>query len=147
VHLRLLRDKFRLGLFDNPYVDPAAAEKIVGSDAFRKAGEIAQRKSIVLLKNAKTSSGMALPIRGNPRIYVENVNPEIAGKYGQVVENVQDADVARRRLPTPYEHRAGFLDRHFHAGDLDFAEEEKAHFLDIMEGFPPSWTSTWNAPQ
>ena len=52
---RLLRDKFRLGLFDNPYVDPDAAEQIVGNPAFRAAGELAQRKSIVLLKNRNRS--------------------------------------------------------------------------------------------
>src|SRR5207249_12022506 len=45
---RILRDKFRLGLFDNPYVDPAAAERIVSNAAFIEAGAIAQRKSIVL---------------------------------------------------------------------------------------------------
>jgi beta-glucosidase len=133
---RLLRDKFRLGLFDNPYVDPAAAEKIVGNDAFREAGEIAQRKSIVLLRNVETPNGMTLPIRGNPKLYTENVDPETASEYGQVVENIQDADVAILRLTTPYEHREGFLDRHFHAGDLAFAGKEKAHLLDIMERIP-----------
>ena len=50
---RLLREKFRLGLFDNPYLDVDAAEKIVGQAEFRQAGELAQRKSIVLLKNEK----------------------------------------------------------------------------------------------
>jgi len=38
---RLLRDKFRLGLFDNPYVDVDAAERIVGQPEFRKVGELA----------------------------------------------------------------------------------------------------------
>src|SRR5262249_32416114 len=52
---RLLRDKFRLGLFDNPYVDIDAAEQVVGSAAFRAAGEQAQRRSIVLLKNGATT--------------------------------------------------------------------------------------------
>ena len=50
---RLLRDKFRLGLFDNPYLDVDAAERIAGNPAFRQAGELAQRKSIVLLKNGQ----------------------------------------------------------------------------------------------
>ena len=36
---RLLRDKFRLGLFDDPYVDPDAAERTVGRADFRAAGE------------------------------------------------------------------------------------------------------------
>jgi beta-glucosidase len=133
---RLLRDKFRLGLFDDPYVDPAAAETIVGDDTFREAGELAQRKSIVLLKNAEPPQGMALPIGGRPKIYLENVDPEIASEYGQVVDDVQDADVAILRLSTPYEPREGFLDRHFHAGDLAFAGKEKAHLLDIMERVP-----------
>jgi len=133
---RLLRDKFRLGLFDNPYVDPAAAEKIVGNAAFREAGERAQRKSIVLLKNAETPAGMALPIHGKPRIYVENVDPQVAGQYGQVVEKAEEADVAILRLDAPYEPREGFLERHFHAGDLDFKGQEKARILDILERVP-----------
>ena len=35
---RLLRDKFRLGLFDDPYVDPQAAGDVVGQAEFRRAG-------------------------------------------------------------------------------------------------------------
>jgi beta-glucosidase len=133
---RLLRDKFRLGLFDHPYVDPEAAERIVGNDAFRQAGEIAQRKSIVLLKNSETPAGMVLPIQGKPRMYVENVDPEVAGRYGQVVESVAEADVAILRLDAPYEPREGFLERHFHAGDLDFKGEEKVRILSILEKVP-----------
>ncbi len=68
---RLLRDKFRLGLFDNPYVDPVVAVRIVGNPAFREKGELAQRKSIVLLKNGKIRKGKVLPLKGKPRIYVK----------------------------------------------------------------------------
>ena len=64
---RLLRDKFRLGLFDNPYVDPDAAEQIVGSAAFRAAGEQAQRRSIVLLKNGEPTASPILPLQGRPQ--------------------------------------------------------------------------------
>jgi beta-glucosidase len=133
---RLLRDKFRLGLFDNPFVDPEAAERIAGNDAFRKAGEIAQRKSVVLLKNAETPDGTTLPLRGKPRIYVENLDPEVAGEYGQVVENVQDADLAILRLSAPYEPREGFLESRFHAGDLAFPAEEKARILNVLAQVP-----------
>jgi beta-glucosidase len=89
-----------------------------------------------LLKNAETPQGMTLPIRGRPKIYLENVDPEVASEYGQVVEDVQDADMAILRLTTPYEPREGFLDRHFHAGDLVFAGKETAHLLDIMGRVP-----------
>jgi beta-glucosidase len=43
--------KFKLGLFDDPYVDPAAAERIVGADAHRPLAFEAALKTITLLKN------------------------------------------------------------------------------------------------
>jgi beta-glucosidase len=127
---RLLRDKFRMGLFDDPYLDPEAAENTVGQDAFRKAGELAQRKSIVLLKNTRTAGGETLPLQGKPKVYVENADPGVARR------NVEDADVAILRLNAPFEPREGFLERHFHAGDLGFRDEEKAHILSVMEKVP-----------
>ena len=50
---RILTAKFRLGLFDNPYVDPDNAEKITNSAEHRKLAAEAARKVIVLLKNDK----------------------------------------------------------------------------------------------
>jgi beta-glucosidase len=134
---RLLRDKFRLGLFDNPYVDPNAAEQVVGNSAFRAAGEQAQRRSIVLLKNGAMGTGQTLPLQGRPKLYVENIVPEIANRYGQVVESVAEADAAILRLKAPFEQRDGnFLERRFHAGDLDFKGEEKARILRILAQLP-----------
>ena len=129
---RLLRDKFRLGLFENPYVDETAAANIAGNAAFRAAGDLAQRKSIVLLKN----DGL-LPLRGRPKIYVENIDAEVAAQYGDVVDTPEAADFAILRLATPFEPRDNiFLESFFHAGDLDFKEPEKSRLLSIMEGTP-----------
>src|SRR5271157_5630216 len=50
---RVLAAKFRLGLFDNPYVDPDNAERITGSAEHRGLSEKAAEKVIVLLKNDK----------------------------------------------------------------------------------------------
>jgi beta-glucosidase len=47
----MLAWKFRFGLFDDPYVDPEAAERIVGSDANRALALQAARQAITLLKN------------------------------------------------------------------------------------------------
>ena len=47
----MLEAKFRLGLFDDPYVDPAAAERIVRDPAHRELALEAARKTITLLKN------------------------------------------------------------------------------------------------
>jgi beta-glucosidase len=133
---RLLREKFRLGLFDHPYVDVDVAGKIVGNPEFCRVGELAQRKSIVLLKNAVLGANKALPLRGKPKIFIENFNPEVAGRYGQVVQNIEEADVAILRINTPFRPRKGFLERFFHAGDLDFLSQEKARLLKIIERLP-----------
>jgi beta-glucosidase len=134
---RLLRDKFRLGLFDNPYVDPDAAEQIVGAGSFRERGQLAQRKSIVVLKNGQVTGAPILPVSGRPKIYVENIAPDVATDYGQVVETAAAADIAILRLQAPYEPRDGnFLERLFHAGDLDFKEPEKSRILSILAQVP-----------
>jgi beta-glucosidase len=133
---RLLRDKFRLGLFDDSCVNPDAAAQIVGNAEFRKAGELAQRKSIVLLKNAETSEERALPLYGRPKIYIEGIDPKVADEYGQVVKGIEEAEIAILRLNTPFEPREGLLDSFFHAGDLDFKGEEKERILGLLESVP-----------
>ncbi len=133
---RLLRDKFRLGLFDDPYVDPDQAERTCGNERFRAAGDLAQRRSIVLLKNGDISGGKVLPLRGSPRMYLENVSPEAAAEYGEVASDLGDADVAILRLSTPYEPREGLMERFFHAGRLDFDEEELGRILRVADRVP-----------
>jgi beta-glucosidase len=43
--------KFKLGLFDDPYVDPAEAERVVGCDEHRQLARRSAREVITLLKN------------------------------------------------------------------------------------------------
>lgn len=60
--VRLLRVFFRTGLFDNPYLDPAASVATVGCESFAQAGLAAQRDSLVLLKNADADRAPVLPL-------------------------------------------------------------------------------------
>jgi beta-glucosidase len=46
---RLLREKLELGLFEDPYVDPARADQVSGSAATRPLALEAARQAIVLL--------------------------------------------------------------------------------------------------
>ncbi len=131
---RLLREKFVLGLFDNPYLDPDVAEKTIGKPEFRATGEQAQRRSLVLLKNGKSEP--VLPLQGRPKLYVENTAPGVASQYGQVVSDPAAADFAILRLKTPFEPRKGLLESLFHSGDLDFKDPEKARILDILKKVP-----------
>lgn len=65
--LRLLMEKFELGLFENPYVDENKAEQIAGNASFQERANLAQRKSIVLLRNENRS----LPLKAKTKVYFE----------------------------------------------------------------------------
>ena len=62
---RLLLNFFRVGVFENPYVDPHYTAQIVGCDKFVAEGYDAQLKSIVMLKNHQ----QALPIKKGAKVY------------------------------------------------------------------------------
>lgn len=64
--VRLLLNIFRVGLFENPYLNPAESEKVVGEAANMKAGYEAQLKSIVLIKN----KNKILPIQTGKTVYI-----------------------------------------------------------------------------
>ncbi|NNE99468.1 MAG: glycoside hydrolase family 3 protein, partial [Pyrinomonadaceae bacterium] len=50
---RVLRTKFQVGLFENPYVDPSKAERTTDTAEDRALAAEAARKAIILLKNEK----------------------------------------------------------------------------------------------
>jgi len=129
---RLLREKFELGLFEDPFVDEDAADAIVGKAEFRAAGEAAQRASITLLTNRDA----VLPLQRGLRVYVEGMDAAAAAVYGEVVERPEDADVAVLRLQAPFEERATTFENFFHSGSLDFAEDVIAHVRDIAARVP-----------
>jgi beta-glucosidase len=132
---RLLRQKFILGLFENPYVDIDKAQQIVGKDEFKKAGEAAQRRAMTLLKN----DNKTLPLKsGNLKIYVKNINPKVAALYGTVVQQPEDADIAILRLNTPWVpvETKNFFARGFHHGDLDFKGVQKDSILQLLNMVP-----------
>ncbi|RJL24235.1 glycoside hydrolase family 3 protein [Bailinhaonella thermotolerans] len=129
---RLLREKFRLGLFENRYVDPDRAEEIVGAAGFRELGEEAQRRSFTVLTGDRV-----LPLRGRPRVYAEGVDPAILAEYAEVAAGPEGADFALLRLESPYEPRTGgFFETFFHCGSLAFAEDRLAEILALLDKVP-----------
>lgn len=132
---RLLRQKFQLGLFENPYVDVEKAVEIVGKEEFRKAGEDSQRRAMTLLKNEND----LLPLNNeNMKIYVRNIDPELAARYANIVDSPEEAELAIIRLKTPWypvETDNPFA-KGFHHGDLDFKGEEKQEILQLLNTVP-----------
>ena len=129
---RLMRDKFRLGLFDNPMVDVSKVDEIVGRPDFMSAGQEAQRKSAVLLKNAQST----LPLTQRKKVYVENIPNSLLSQYADLVETPEEADFAIIRLAAPYYPHEGLFDSRFHSGDLDFKSDEKDRLLSLMQTVP-----------
>ncbi|NTW43653.1 MAG: glycoside hydrolase family 3 protein [Anaerolineaceae bacterium] len=134
----LLRTKFELGLFDNPFVDENMAAKIIGNSNFMAAGMEAQKKSVVLLKNDTLNNHMPLlPLSKNKlKIYSENIDTLILKKYAKIVTNPGAADICILRLKTSYQPRKGFLDKMMHHGDLDFKEPQRSHIVSILKTTP-----------
>lgn len=109
--VRLLKNIFRVGLFENPYLIVEDTRKTVGNEGFMKAGYEAQLKSIILLKN----KNKVLPVEKQKTVYIPKrttpastdmfggtvpesskypVNMVLVKKYFKITENPQEADFA-----------------------------------------------------
>jgi len=131
---RLLRLKFQLGLFDNPFVDETLVPQVLGAADSIAAGVASQQRAMTLLKNENS----LLPLKREAKIYVKNVDPATAARYAQVVPTPAEADFAILRLETPWVpvETANPFARAFHHGDLDFKGEAKAEILALLEAVP-----------
>lgn len=122
--VRLLRNIFQLGLFENPYLDPAESAKVVGNPEFMKVGYDAQLKSVVMLKN----KDRVLPVRDRKTVFISKnyypsvkdwwgnwsdptleypVDIELVKKYYNVTDNPQKADFALVFVSSPYSNHDG----------------------------------------
>jgi beta-glucosidase len=131
---RLLRLKFQLGLFDNPFVDESQVPQVLGHPDSVAAGLNAQQRAMTLLKN----QGNVLPLQGQPKIFVKNIDPAVAARYAEVVASPEQADFAILRLDTPWVpvETQNPMARSFHHGDLDFKDEAKAEILALLRIVP-----------
>ena len=116
--VRLLLNMFRVGLFENPYLDPQESMHIVGKPEFMKAGYEAQLKSIVLIKNQNKT----LPIAKGKTVFIPKrttpagvnffgqpspekteypINLELVKKYYTVTDDPTKADFAIVFIKSP----------------------------------------------
>jgi beta-glucosidase len=131
---RLLRLKFQLGLFDNPFVDEAQVSQVLGHPVSVAAGAASQKRAMTLLKN----DGHILPLQGKPKVFVKNIDAFVAAQYAEVVATPEEADIAILRLETPWipvETKNPFA-QGFHHGDLDFKGDAKTEILTLLRTVP-----------
>ena len=126
--VRLLLNIFRVGLFENAYLDPEETKAIVGKPEYMKAGYDAQLKSIVLIKNQNKT----LPIAQGKTVYVPKrttppgvnffgmptpekteypVNLDLIKKYYTVTDDPAKADFAMVFIKSPVSNGYSRADR------------------------------------
>ncbi|PQA93149.1 beta-glucosidase [Chryseobacterium shigense] len=125
--VRLLKNIFRTGLFENPYVNVEETKKIVGNPEFMKAGYDAQVKSIVMLKN----KAQVLPVKERKTVYIPKrytpatfnwwgvytaptlnypVDLEFVKKHYNVTDDPAKADFAIVFVQSPHSEEGGYSD-------------------------------------
>ncbi len=92
---RILKNKFELGLFDDPFVDIESVDKLINTQITRKLALDAQRKSVVMLKNNNL-----LPLTEETKIYVDGM--EFKDSDINKVNTIEEADVILMYLHTVF---------------------------------------------
>jgi beta-glucosidase len=130
---RILKEKFRLGLFDHPYLEPAGV-KVINNAGFAAKGIEAQQKSLVLLKNEAN----ILPLTASTKIFLEGFSKEETKGITNLVNDAAAADVIVLKIGTP--DNAGpekyILQKLFNHGSLAFSDKEEARLLKIIQSKP-----------
>ncbi|KAJ6446582.1 periplasmic beta-glucosidase precursor [Purpureocillium lavendulum] len=134
---KLLKEKFLLGLFENPYVDPDEAERIAGNAYFRNLGEETQRRAYTLLSNK--DDVLPLKLASGSKVFCEGFNTtKLEARGYKLAENPEEADFALLRLKPPYDPRNGTIVGAFgqRTGTLEYFPEEKKRQAAIYAAVP-----------
>lgn len=124
--IRILIPKFQLGLFENPYVDPAAAASLIGVEDDVDIADRAQREMQVLLRNEDS----AVPFAVGSKVWLSGMDPAAAQFAGlQVVDDPALADFAIVRAETASEplHPNHFFGSRYKEGRLDFRPDDRTY--------------------
>ncbi len=124
---RILLNMFRVGLFENPYLDPDRTARTVGQPRFMQEGYEAQLRALVLLKNSGNS---ALPQAERKKVWFPRKHyPSVPGIWGGMSEDHTD-----------YPIDPALVGRYY---DLASTPEEADFALLVIQG--PATSVGWDA--
>ena len=95
----MLRCKFQMGLFDDPYVDPEEADRVVGCAEHRQLALQGAREAITLLKNENQVLPLSLDKTRSIAVIGPNAHRSMLGGYSGVPKhNVTVLDGIRQKV-------------------------------------------------
>jgi len=136
---RILEAKFKLGLFENPYVDESRVATIHNNPEHRRLARVAAQRSMVLLRN----EGNVLPlVKGDPKVSsIAVIGPladskrDIRGSW-TFVDDVNSAVTVFEGIRA----KAGSAVKVEHTPGVDIARAYPSIFVPINGGRPPAWS-------
>ena len=119
-------------MFDEPFVDEQSVIKKVGIEPYINKGILAQKKSVVLLKNDKNDNKNVLPLSKGVKVFSDGFDKSILKNYCEIIDNPKDSDFILLQLRTVFNGNQpsgidrpidNFLSKMFPNNDLNYDDE------------------------
>ncbi len=126
---RIMTEKFKLGLFDNPFLDESNLT-IINNDNFKEKGIEAQKRSLVLLKN----DNKILPLKNDIKFHLVGF-PENFSSNLENNSSIEESDVIIYKLNNPPARRSKpkyLMEEFFGGGPLDYSKNETEEILNYV---------------
>ena len=128
---RIYKQKFNLGLFDNPYIHKESLKIFSNLQNIEKGIE-AQKKSLILLKNEDNF----LPLKNKKKIHYYGFENNFIKKISQ--ESIENSDLIIMKLKSPKgRFKAKYImEKLFGGGPLDFSSKELSELIPLIKSKP-----------
>jgi beta-glucosidase len=129
---RIMKEKFRLGLFDQPYLDEKGLE-VFSNPKNTQLGIDAQKKSLVLLKNESN----ILPLNKKIKVYLHGFDLNVSDKLK--LYSLEDAEVIIIKVKTPKGEgieAESLMQKLIEGGNLDFTAEQLEELIPLLKSKP-----------
>ena len=129
---RIIKEKFRLSLFDQPYLDEKGLE-VFSNPKNTQLGIDAQKKSLVLLKNESN----ILPLNKKIKVYLHGFDLDLSDKLK--FYSLEEAEVIIIKVKTPKGEGVeaeSLMQKLLEGGNLDFTAEQLEELIPLLKSKP-----------